>query len=205
MRPHHRSAARGFTLIEILVALFIFAVLGLIGTQLVGRVTQQQAALSERGGRLIEVQRAMQILKRDFMQMQQRAIRDGLGDPRPALVLEEDAGIEFTRLGWRNPLRQSRSDEQRIAYVFDEREKRLLRLFWPVLDRAQDTEPVRQVLLTEVEEAEFEVIAANGSRSSYWPQVIQGGAGLPAAAIRLRIEVVPYGRIDRMWEVPSVQ
>lgn len=205
MAPPIRQPRYGFTLIEILVALFIFAVLGLIGTQLVGRVAQQQTALSERGARLIEVQRAMQILKRDFMQMQQRSIRDGLGDLRPALVLEEDAGLEFTRIGWRNPLRQPRSDEQRVAYVFDEREKQLVRLFWPVLDRAQDSEPVRQVLLTNVEEADFEVVAANGSRFSYWPQVSQEHAGPQAAAILLRIDTAPYGRIDRIWEVPSVQ
>lgn len=195
----------GFTLVEILVALFIFAIVGLIGTQLIGRVSQQQGQLSERGTRLIEMQRAMQILKRDFMQLQQRGIRDGLGDLQPALILEEEGTIEFTRLGWRNPLQQARSDEQRVAYFFDEDEKSLIRLFWPVLDRAQDSEPVRQVLLTNVERAEFEVIAADGSRFSYWPQNNQQeGAGPQAAAVTLRLEAPPYGRIDRIWEVPSV-
>jgi len=196
--------SRGFTLVEILVALFIFAVLGLIGTQLVSRVTQQQGQLAERGARLTELQRAMQILKRDFMQMQNRPIRDGLGDLRPSLILADDNELEFTRLGWRNPLRQRRSDEQRVAYLFDEADNTLIRLFWPILDRAQDSEPVRQVLLTGVDRVEFLVISSDGNRFNYWPQVNAGQNSPAAAAIEMRIDAAPYGRIDRIWEVPAV-
>jgi general secretion pathway protein J len=188
-----------------MVALFIFAVLGMIGTQLVSRVTQQQGQLADRGARLGELQRAMQILKRDFMQIQNRPIRDGLGDLRPSLVLAEDIGLEFTRLGWRNPLRQPRSDEQRVAYLFDEGENTLIRLFWPVLDRAQDSEPVRQVLLTRVDRVEFLVVGSDGNRFDYWPQVTAPVNGPAAAAIELRIDAAPFGRIDRIWEVPAVQ
>lgn len=195
----------GFTLVEILVALFIFAVLGLIGTQLVSRVTQQQGQLAERGARLTELQRAMQILKRDFMQIQNRPIRDGLGDLRPSLILADDDGLEFTRLGWRNPLRQSRSDEQRVAYLFDDANNALIRLFWPVLDRAQDSEPIQQVLLTEVDRVEFLVISSDGNRFNYWPQVTAGQNGPAATAIEMRIDAAPFGRIDRIWEVPAVQ
>lgn len=200
-----RNRRAGFTLVEILVALFIFAIIGLIGTQLVGRVTKQQTLLAGRGDRVMEIQRAMQVMKRDFMQINQRSIRDGLGDLRGALVLDDDNLLEFTRLGWRNPLRQPRPDEQRVAYRFDEREKVLARLFWPVLDRAQDSEPVRQILLTDVERAEFSIIGSDGSRSDYWPRVAQATPGaVQAAAILLRIDMRPFGLIERIWEVPAV-
>lgn len=195
----------GFTLVEILVALFIFAIIGLIGTQLIGRVTKQQTLLSERGARVVEIQRAMQVMKRDFMQITQRPIRDGLGDIRGALILDDDNQLEFSRLGWRNPLRQPRSDEQRVAYQFNEQDKVLARLFWPVLDRAQDSEPVRQLLLSDVERVEFSIIGSDGSRSDYWPRVVQSTPGaVQVAAILVRFEMPPYGLLERIWEVPAV-
>jgi general secretion pathway protein J len=199
-----RRAAAGFTLVEILVALFIFAIVGLIGTQLISRVTIQQTVLSERGARLIEVQRAMQILRRDFMQIQNRPVRDGFGDIRPSLVLDDDNLLEFTRLGWRNPLQQPRADEQRVAYGFDVRNRELVRYFWSVLDRAQDSEPIRQVLLSNVDAAQFLLITSDGTKHEYWPRVAEGAPGaVSVAGIALRLELKPYGQINRLWEVPA--
>ena len=88
MRKVINDESRGFTLVEILVALFIFAIVGLMGTQLISRVSTQQTILSERGARLIELQRAMTILKRDIMQVQRRNIRDAYGDQQPAVQLD---------------------------------------------------------------------------------------------------------------------
>ena len=195
----------GFTLVEILVALFIFAIVGLMGTQLIGRVSAQQTILSERGARLIEMQRAMNIFKRDVMQIHSRGIRDEHGDVKPAVLLESDERIEFTRTGWRNPLGQPRSDLQRVAYQLDEPSHELRRYYWPVLDRAQDSAPVVQVLLTDVESVEFAIMDAAGNLQSYWPQTGAGaaGAGTGATALVLRVEAAPFGSLERIWEIPG--
>ena len=206
MRGIVANQFHGFTLIEILVALFIFAIIGLMGTQLISRVSNQQTVLSERGARLIELQRAMTILKRDFMQIKHRGIRDGYGDQQPAVKLDGRDLFEFTRAGWRNPLGQPRSELQRVAYHLDEDKHELQRYYWSVLDRAQDSEPLVQVLLRDVESLEFSVVDKAGNVHSFWPQVSTASSanGPTLAAIVMKIEAPPFGILERIWEVPGV-
>ena len=88
----------------------IFGIIGLVSARLVGGVVDNERVVAERGERLIEVQRAMQIMQRDLMQLSGRQIRDQLGDPVEAVRIGADGLIEFTRLGWRNPLEQRRAE-----------------------------------------------------------------------------------------------
>ena len=189
----------GFTLVEMIVALAVFAVIGLISTQLVSRVVDHHAVLSDRGARLIEVQRAMHFLKRDLMQLTNRSVRDELGDQREALLIDNDGIVEFTRSGWRNPLRQPRSELQRVAYALED--ETLKRYYWSVLDRAQDSRRLEQELLSEVESVEFFVVDRSGNTHAFWP--LLGDAGQQPAAIGLRIRIEPYGFVERLWEVPA--
>lgn len=176
-----------------------------MGTQLISRVSNQQTILSERGARLIELQRAMTILKRDIMQIEHRSIRDGHGDHQPAVQLDDDDLFEFTRTGWRNPLGQSRSDQQRVAYHLDEEKHELQRLYWAVLDRAQDSEPLVQVLLSDVKKLEITILDQAGNEHSFWPQVSASDPanGSALAAVIMKIEAPPFGALERIWEVPG--
>ncbi len=81
--PRSRQVTRrptGFTLIEMLVVFSVFAIMGVIASQIVSRVINNQQLLGERGMRLAEVQRAMQVIQRDVMQLSPRSIRDQLGE-----------------------------------------------------------------------------------------------------------------------------
>ena len=71
-----RRRQHAFTLIEILVALFIFALVALISGQLLSRTLSAQDQLQDRGERLALVHRAMQIVQRDLLQLTDRSIRD---------------------------------------------------------------------------------------------------------------------------------
>ena len=200
---------RGFTLMEMLVALAVFAVVGLVCGQLVSRTLGNYEIVGQRGERLAEVQRAMQILKRDLTQLANRPVRDILGDPQGPLSIGDENLIEFSRLGWRNPLGQPRSDVQRVAYVAEDGD--LYRIWWQVLDRAQDSLPSRQRLLSDVEQVEFLALDAAGNEHSFWPP-----AGLGPdesqnerperrlAAVVVRLEFAPFGHVERIWPVASV-
>lgn len=191
----------GFTLIEMLVVFAIFAVIGVISSQIVSRVIDNQRAMGERGARLAEVQRAMQIMQRDIMQLSNRSVRDQLGDPLQPITIGADGLMEFTRLGWRNPLGLRRSQVQRVAYVT--RDGDLYRTYWNVLDRTPQSEPVVQRLLGDVEDIEFFAVDASGDEHSFWPVA---GAATPATAlvaVVVRMDMPPFGAVERIWPVPS--
>jgi general secretion pathway protein J len=94
--------------------------------------------------------------------MVNRPIWYGQGNQLEPIVFESgDYLIEFTRGGWSNPLQWPRSDLQRVAYLLDyhpesgdvgseyykDERLYLIRLYWQVLDRLDDSEPQMQVLI----------------------------------------------------------
>lgn len=195
--------SRGFTLLEVMVVLAIFALIGVISSQIVSRVLNNQQLLAERGDRLAEVQRAMHILQRDIMQLNARTIRDQLGDPLQSLMIGADGMIEFTRAGWRNPLGQRRSELQRVGYIMQD--ENLLRAYWSVLDRPPDAEPNLQQLLSGVQQVEFFAIDVSGNEHSFWP-LLGDYATSPdtrLAGIIMRLDIEPFGVVERLWAVPG--
>ena len=195
-------SVRGFTLLEMLVALAVFAVLGLMSSQMVTRVLDVHKAAIERGDRLGDVQRALTMMQRDVLEMVPRSVRDEMGDSLPTMRLGTDIGFELTHDGWRNPLTQHRSELQRVAYVAHD--ETLYRYYWNVLDRAEDTKPVVQELLHDVTSLEVSAVDAGGNEHAFWPLVGDQGSdpSTNLAGIFIRLNVKPFGEITRLWDVP---
>jgi general secretion pathway protein J len=201
---------RGFTLVEILIVFAVFAVIGVVTARILNQTIEYQALLKTRAERLGEVQRAMQFIQRDLLQLSRRSIRDELGSTLPAIIIDADGLLEFTRLGWRNPLAGQRSDLQRVAYRRSG--DTMLRNYWDVLDRVADSEPHEQELLTGVTRLEFIAIDARGEEYPFWPQdngvsPPQPGLGQDPArmltAILMRAEVAGFGEMERLWPIPG--
>lgn len=197
----------GFTLLEILVALTVFAVIGLVSAQLMSQTVRSNENLSQRGERLTDIHRAMQAVQRDIMQLADRPIRDefsGPGDPpRPPLMIGDEGALELSRSGWRNPLNLPRSEVQRVAYRWED--EQLIRGYWLVLDRAPDSEPVQQVVLEGVSQIEFFALDVSGNEYAFWPPPAgTTNSGQELAGIIMRLEIAPYGVVERVWEVPTI-
>ena len=157
--PCHPACQRGFTLVELLIAIAVFAIIGLGANQVLRTVMDTSERVRSTTSHFTELNLAFSLLGRDLNQFVPRPIRDGLGDARRALVLNDDnLAIEFTRRGWPNPSGQPRSGLQRVAWVVDYEEKTLKRLFWKVLDRAEDSEPVERVLLRGVTDLRIQAL-----------------------------------------------
>lgn len=202
---HHRvrgSSQKGFTLIEILVALFIFSVVGMISAQLLGRTLDAYEVLEDRGDRLSQIHRAMFVVQRDMLQYQDRAVRTASGDSFPALMIGDEGSLEMTRGGWRNPLQRPRSNLQRVAYRLQG--ENLVRAYWPVLDRLGGEEPLTQTILEEVDDLEFFVIDEQGEEHKIWPPgPLAEDSPARVAGLILRISMSPIGIVERVWEVPN--
>lgn len=195
---------RGFTLLELLVAIAILALVAVGSYQLLfGTIaTREQATIRERA--LRDLQRAEMMLQRDLVQAVQRPIRDEFGDLQPAFVIPRENSMEFTRLGWRNPMQQARSDMVRVRWRVENGS--LLREHWPTLDRPRAATPVTTTLLENV--SDFRVMVRNeGSWQPTWPPLGDGqqrpaSAPLPEA-VEITFTLAPWGEIRRVIALPD--
>lgn len=183
---------KGFTLLEVLVAISIFALIGLGSNQLLRTVINSRDATETRMLELNKLQRTFAIMDRDLLQLSNRPIRNGFGDPLPAVELSTgDYNLELSRLGWRNPSAMPRSNVQRVAYVLNG--QKLERHYWTVMDRAEDSEPRVQVLLEGVEDFRVNALDAKGDTTAYWPPAGQDQQldGTETAGTSVAVQTLP--------------
>ncbi|MBT5630353.1 MAG: prepilin-type N-terminal cleavage/methylation domain-containing protein, partial [Oceanospirillaceae bacterium] len=75
-RCHASSKAQGFTLLEVLIALSLFAVLSAMAFGGLNQLLSQHQQLQHKQQRFVDLQSAIQVLERDFSQLAPRSIRD---------------------------------------------------------------------------------------------------------------------------------
>ncbi|HJT97444.1 MAG TPA: prepilin-type N-terminal cleavage/methylation domain-containing protein, partial [Rhodanobacteraceae bacterium] len=94
---------RGFSLIELLVALAVFAALAAVAYGGLSEIARARAALDARQDRLAALVRAVSTFERDLGQAVSRPVRgNARGEPLAALQGGADR-IELTRLGFAYP------------------------------------------------------------------------------------------------------
>ncbi len=117
----HRANANGFTLIEMLVSLAIFALIGISAYQVLASSALVSEREQTRTENMHELDRALRIIERDLRQVVNRPVRDEFG-PKYALTGSVAGELEFTRGGNDNPLGLARSDLLRVSYSLREPE-----------------------------------------------------------------------------------
>lgn len=201
--------ARGFTLIELMVAIFITAIVFAMGYGAVNQALTNKGALEERQERLLAVQTTMRVLAQDIGQLSSRPVRDPTGDSwQPVLKSGQTTQpfLTFTRAGWANPAGVQRPALQRVTYVLEG--DKLRREYWPVLDSLLSTQTIKRELLTGVKTMTFRYMDVSRQWREQWPP--QGLAGDPNVNLRARpiavevtIELDDYGKLKRIFEVPT--
>ena len=154
--------------------------------------------------RLQQIQQSVSVLNRDFSQIVPRPIRDEFGTPQPFLTAGNniDNLIEFSRGGRVNPANLLRSSLLRIAYQFDD--EKLVRLQWPQMDRAQETEAKTTVLLDNLDEVTIRFLDQNAEWQEQWPPLnATSVAGSDNTTELVGIEIVlqlkDWGEIRRLY------
>lgn len=197
--------SRGFTLFELLVAMSIFAIISYMAYSGLRNILDAREQTNRSADRLGEVQMAFMRFGQDIEQAVPRPIRGEYGDERKALTGAEQGEIrlEFTRAGRRNPARTPRSTLQRVGYSLDDQV--LYRVTWNSLDRAQDAQPQRSAVLTQVEKLELRYLDASNQWHTSWPPVAsQGATAMMPRALEIRIETADMGMINRFFILPEV-
>jgi general secretion pathway protein J len=199
--------SRGFTLLELLIAIAIFALLGLGTYRMLDSVLKTDQVTRAHEAQLRELVRAMAVFERDLLQVLPRPVRDPFGEARPALFADgsDAAVIELTRAGWRNPLQQSRSTLQRVRW--QRSGEQWQRQYWTVLDQSQDSQPQVQQALDGVIGLQLRYQDGKGAWHDSWPVPQQDQEkeliALPVA-LELLLEHRRYGQLRRLLRLPDV-
>ncbi|MCW9014203.1 MAG: type II secretion system minor pseudopilin GspJ [Gammaproteobacteria bacterium] len=196
---------QGFTLIEVLIAMAIFAILALMAYGGLESVIRSKTQTEESMLRLRALQITMSKLQRDIEQISPRDGQDGLGGKllRLSASPNSDLLFEFTRNGWRNPAKLRRSHLQRIGYRLDE--DRLLRISWPYVDRAQDDHASEQELIDNIKELELRFLDQSNQWHDNWPPheaLASGNTAAQPRVIEVTLNMQDWGEIVRLFRVP---
>jgi len=168
------KSQKGFTLIELMVATAISAVIAVLAYQSVDSVATLKQQVSGKQQRLTELQRAQWQLQQDFMQMVPRPVSDTMGSPLPAVQLQGGESVELTRLA-ELPSPYQMGGLLRVRYQLQG--DKLYRWVWPVLDRSPDTQPQKILLLSGVEQFAVQFYNAKKQPQSLWPPLSNASGG----------------------------
>lgn len=183
------SRQRGFTLLELLVALSLLALMSALSYRAVSGALEAERSVRAESARWSGLSVFFEQFERDALQAVRRPIRDESGRGRPAFILRNDEAaiteprVEWTRLG---DAMVSDTDSRRVAYRLSE--GRLQILGWPVLDRAPNSTAQVVTLLEGVREFQLRVLTSSGVWQTVWPTG-NGLEDLPrAVAVHLTLD-----------------
>ncbi|WP_237883753.1 type II secretion system protein GspJ [Pseudomonas sp. PGPR40] len=172
----------GFTLLELVIALAIFALLGLASWGLFDGVirVQQSTTAHERAFR--GLQRAVAVIERDLLHVTEQPV-----------VLQQGV-LQLQRSHWRNPLDQPRSERQTLTYRLDNG------ALWRESQGEGSQTVQRQKLLTEVRDVSWRLFDAQSGWRSDWPS----GRDVKAPkAVELQVSVGRFQEIRRVLLLPG--
>lgn len=204
---HHPPKQHGFTLIEILIALMIFAIIGVMVAIGLRNVINQNQRVEAADNRLQLLEVAETIVRQDINNIIDRPIRNRDNHWLPSVMLKDNI-IEFTRGGLSNPLNPiQQSDLERLSYSL--KDGKLIRRIWPVLDRVLALQPQQMTLLTGVSQLKIVAYDADSQAQISWP--IKTGTSKFASslpfylpkAIKVSFVLVGQGKIDIIINIPS--
>ncbi len=190
---------KGFTLIEVLVAIAVFAALSIAAYQVVFQTQLSNEQSQQKLARLQQLQTALVYLDSDFRQIAIRRFRNDGQEAGERLIYWQDnlldsdeKGVLFTRLGWINPQQQfPRGEITKVGYRV--RDNRLERVWWRYPDTPVGQQGVITPVLDSVES--FEMRFYNGEG---WTQEWDENDKLPKA-IAVNLELKDYGEIERIY------
>jgi len=157
---------RGFTLVEVLVSLFIFALISAGTLTAMFQTFAAKDRLDIASTELSDIAAFRAILRADITAMELRPMRDGVGGTETYLVTtrnpEETAAVlTFTRLGRSNPAGAARGQAERVRYVV--RDGQFIRQTLLHENPAQRDDWGGRVLLENIEDVD--VVFRNNLRS----------------------------------------
>ena len=196
--------SRGFTLLELLVAIGIFALVSAIAYGSLTRLLADRERLESEHVFWRNLALTFTRLEDDLSQARERSVRDVGGSALPAFLGQPTdtrataaPSLEFTRGGVITFDSGPRSDLQRIGYRLED--GTLKRIVWPVLDRAPQSVPQEVPILKNVAEFRVRFFTSDGVWLDQWP-----GAGISTTlprGVEVKLTLTGRGEFTRLYLV----
>ncbi len=181
-RPPRFKNSKGFTLIEVLVAMAIYmVVISIVAVALSNMLNTTNTALQN----IIKfnaLQRAVIDLQRDFIQTIDRPILDENNHEQAAFVspnIDNGDTLNFSTKVNIDPFSERhQSDIRRIGYRY--RDGKLYRIMWPVLDRVNGQSSEKKIL-DQITDLSWQYVGEDNALYDFWPPSPNRSHELPVA------------------------
>jgi len=197
---------KGFTLIEVMVAMFLLAIIGTAGFKMLQQITNSRTRIEDQSDRITELQRTFYYMAEDITQIVDRPVRSPVDSLLPAFQfnLQGASLFDFTKAGWANPagdILPPRSTLQRVSYSLED--DKLLRSYWYHLDSLNEEPVKRRQLLSGVEDLTVRFMDPQGSWQDQWPPLnVEEDPGLPRA-LEFTFTLTDLGSVVRVFGLPG--
>ncbi|NVZ86000.1 MULTISPECIES: type II secretion system minor pseudopilin GspJ [Pseudomonas] len=176
------NSQSGFTLLELVIAMAIFALLGLASWSLFDGLVRVQRGTATHDRDLRNLQRAMALIEWDVLHVTEQA------------VVLKNTTLQVQRSNWRNPLDQPRSQRQQLTYRLENG------VLWRDSMGEGSSRVQRQKLLEEVQAVSWRLYdPATGWRG----HSILGQYALAPMALEVRLSVGRFDAIRRVLLLPA--
>lgn len=194
MTPRASFARRGFTLLEVLLAIAIVALIAVLGYRALSALSDSETKLSAEAARWRTLDLFFARLEGDLRQAMPRQARWSNQREPSWLGVADSAGnatLEFSRAGPEFTL-EAHSAGQRLAYRL--RNGAVEVLYWAGYDRPQGVDPTPYALLDGVTRFQLAYLTKAGAWTDAWPQA--GETELPRA-VKVDVTLASGEAIER--------
>lgn len=186
---------RGYTLIEILIALLVFSILGVITASVLSNTFNTESNTKKVARELTRLQLALSLIKQDLSQIVDRPISIAMVDFYPAVYGNQES-VSFTRGGIIYPKNNKKlSSLNRVGYKLES--GKLIRETWLQLDIPKESDPIEQVVLSRITKLKIEYYDKSNQRIDNWER------GELPRAIGLTLTHQYFGQIPILVMLPQ--
>lgn len=194
---------RGFTLLEVLVAITIFSIMSVTALTGIKSIVDAQQKVEQVDALITNLQRSLFYLDQDFQYLVDRDVRDEYGSAQPSLQSSGggDQLILMTVMNRKNALKQQRSSLSRVGYSLED--DTLIRKLYQQVDGASEEQANHRALINEIEEVQLRFLDKDNNWQLYWPPASAASTGVTfPKAIEINLFHKQLGKITRLFQIP---
>jgi general secretion pathway protein J len=197
-------AKKGFTLIELMIAIMVFAIISLISYRIIVSLLTTKEVVKNSQGKWGSVAQVINKINSTMENNIPLTIRDENGLLKPAIYGKNkienkyDSQLEVTISGSIGDIVYGSTPPKRLGFRYDN--NKLFLVSWPVLNRVITTVPRLDVLLDNVKSFKVEYYYRDKQWRDTWPLDINSFNKLPLG-LRITIELFTGEIIFKQWAI----